>query len=174
MSYMLLPLKRYAEFSGRSRRMEYWMFVLFQILVYAALMMLMVVLGGAAVLGGGDPTALAAAGGGALLVGAIYLLFSLAMLIPSLAAGVRRLHDTNRTGWWILAPLAPYVLMFVAFGMAANSPDSGAAGVLAMVSGLAVFGLAITLLIFLLLDGTRGPNRYGADPKGGASAEVFA
>ncbi len=171
---MLLPLKRYAEFSGRSRRMEYWMFFLFQILVSMALMILLFSVGGAALFSGGDPTALAAAGGGFMLVMGLYMLFSLAMFIPSIAVGVRRLHDTNRSGWWLLAPLAPYVLMFVAVGMSASSPDSAAGGVLAMIGGLGVLVLGITLIVFLLLDGTRGPNRFGPDPKGGAAAEVFA
>lgn len=171
---MLLPLKRYAEFSGRSRRMEYWMFFLFQALVSTALMILLISVGGAALFSGGDPTALAAAGGSFMLIMGLYGLFSLAMLIPSIAVGVRRLHDTNRTGWWLLAPLAPYILMFVAVGLSASSPDSGAAGILAMVGGLAVLALGITLLVFMFLEGTRGPNRYGPDPKGRAPAEVFA
>jgi uncharacterized membrane protein YhaH (DUF805 family) len=173
MHWMLLPLKRYAEFSGRSRRKEYWMFVLFQILVSILLTVLIIALGGAAILGSSDPTALAAAGGGVALVGGLYFLFSIAMFIPSLAVGVRRLHDTNRTGWWMLAPLLPYlVLIFGAFG-ASDASGGGAIAGLAIVAGLAVLVLGITLLVFLLLDGTRGPNRYGADPKGGASADIF-
>jgi uncharacterized membrane protein YhaH (DUF805 family) len=175
MHWMLMPLKRYAEFSGRSRRMEYWMFQLFMFLVYMAMVVLMIVLGGGAIMSGGDPTALAAAGGAALIVGLLYLLFALAMFIPALAVSVRRLHDTDRSGWWILAPLSGYVIMFIGAAMAAASPDNpGIGGVLAMVGMVAVIGLAIMLLVFMFLEGTRGPNRYGADPKGEALDQVFA
>ncbi|HEX6377225.1 MAG TPA: DUF805 domain-containing protein [Allosphingosinicella sp.] len=175
MNWMFLPLKRYAEFSGRSRRMEYWMFQLFMFLVYIALMLLMMILGGGALMSGGDPGAIAAAGGAAMIVLALYGLFALAMFIPSLAVTVRRLHDTNRSGWWILAPLAGYVVMAVGGAMAAGSPDNpGLGGILAMVGLVAVIGLGITLLVFMFLEGTRGPNKYGPDPKGEALDQVFA
>jgi uncharacterized membrane protein YhaH (DUF805 family) len=175
MNWMLMPLKRYAEFSGRSRRTEYWMFQLFLFLVYMALMVLMMILGGGALMAGGDPTSVMAAGGAALIVGGLYMLFALAMFIPNLAVSVRRLHDTNRSGWWILAPLAGYVIMAIGGVMAAGNPDNpGIGGVLAMIGMIAVIGLAITLLVFMFLEGTRGPNNYGPDPKGEALDKVFA
>jgi uncharacterized membrane protein YhaH (DUF805 family) len=175
MNWMLMPLKRYAEFSGRSRRMEYWMFQLFLILVYVALMVLMMVLGGGALMAGGDPNAMMAAGGAALIIFGLYMLFALAMFIPNLAVSVRRLHDTNRSGWWILAPLSGYVIMLIGTVMAAGSPDNpGLGGILAMIGMIAVIGLGLTLLVFMFLEGTRGPNQYGPDPKGEKLDEVFA
>jgi uncharacterized membrane protein YhaH (DUF805 family) len=88
---------------------------------------------------------------------------------------VRRLHDTNRSGWWILAPIAGYVIMVVGGLMAAASPDNpGLGGALAMVGIVAVLGLGLTLLVFMFLEGTRGPNNYGPDPKGEALDQVFA
>jgi uncharacterized membrane protein YhaH (DUF805 family) len=175
MNWMFLPLKRYAEFSGRSRRMEYWMFQLFLILVYVALMVLMMVVGGGAMMAGGDPSAVMAAGGAALIIGGIYMLFALAMFIPNLAVSVRRLHDTNRSGWWILAPLSGYVIMVIGGVMAAGNPDNpGIGGILAMIGMIAVIGLGLTLLVFMFLEGTRGPNQYGPDPKGEALDKVFA
>lgn len=174
MNWMFLPLKRYAEFSGRSRRMEYWMFQLFMFLVYIAMIVLMMVVGGGAMMTG-DPSAAAAAGGAALIIFGLYGLFALAMFIPSLAVSVRRLHDTNRSGWWILAPLSGYVIMLIGTVMAAGSPDNpGLGGILAMVGLVAVIGLGITLLVFMFLEGTRGPNQYGPDPKGEALDKVFA
>lgn len=116
MDWMLLPLRRYAEFSGRSRRREYWMFTLFVVLVSIILTMIDMMLG------------LTTAAGGVLT-----LLFSLAVLVPSLAVGVRRLHDSERSGWWLLIGLVPFV------------------GV-------------IVLLVFMVLPGTRGANRFGPDP----------
>ncbi len=175
MNWMLLPLKRYAEFSGRSRRMEYWMFQVFMFLVYMAMVVLMMVVGGGALMAAGDPSTVAAAGGAAMIIFALYGLFALAMFIPSLAVSVRRLHDTNRSGWWILAPIAGYVIMVVGGLMAAASPDNpGFGGVLAIVGIVAVLGLGLTLLVFMFLEGTRGPNNYGPDPKGEALDQVFA
>jgi uncharacterized membrane protein YhaH (DUF805 family) len=109
MEWMLMPLKRYADFSGRSRRMEYWMFVLFQFLVTIVINVVMMIVGGTTVMAAGNaPGAILAAGGAFMIFGLVYLLFWLAMLIPSVAVGVRRLHDTGRSGWWMLAPLAGY------------------------------------------------------------------
>src|SRR3954465_2576628 len=71
MEYMFMPLKRYAEFSGRSRRMEYWMFFVFQFLIGIAFWVLMMIVGGAAMMGGGGPGALMAAGGGIMIVMAL-------------------------------------------------------------------------------------------------------
>ena len=169
-----MPLKRYADFSGRSRRMEYWMWVLFQILLYVGVMVLAVglVAGGAAAGDGGG--ALAAGGAGMVLMG-LYFLAWLAFLVPSIAVGVRRLHDTNRTGWWLLAPVLPSLLLIFAAGASLASPENMAAsGGLAMVAMLLVFVLSIVLLVFMLLDGTPGPNKYGPDPKGRGQSEVFA
>jgi uncharacterized membrane protein YhaH (DUF805 family) len=174
MEYMFLPLKRYAEFSGRSRRMEYWMWIVFQFLVGIAFWVLMMVVGGAALIGAGahSPGAVMAAGGGIMIVGALWALFGLAMIIPGLAVAVRRLHDTNRSGWWILAPIAGYILVWIGVGMAASGSSMGS--VLATVGMLVAAVLGLTVLVFMFLDGTQGPNRYGPDPKGRADAQVFA
>lgn len=177
MEFMFMPLRRYADFSGRSRRMEFWMWQLFQIIVYIIFVVLVMALGGGAMMmmgSGADATSAMAAGGIVLILTLVYGVYALAVLIPSIAVAVRRLHDTNRTGWWVLAPVAPYLLMIVAGGMVASSPDSaGAAGVLVLVSMVAVLALALVLLVFYLLDGTPGPNDYGPDPKG-RGAEVFS
>lgn len=176
MHWMLLPLKRYAEFSGRSRRMEYWMFFLLQILLGVAFWILIAIAGGSALMmGGSDPEAMMAAGGAVMIVFGLYGLVSLALIIPGIAVTVRRLHDTNRTGWWVLAPIAGYVIMFIGGIMAAASPDNpGLGGILALVGGIAAFILALVLLVFMFLEGTRGPNNYGPDPKGEQLDQVFA
>ena len=175
MHWMFLPLKRYAEFSGRSRRTEYWMFFLFQILLGVAFWVLLAIVGGSALMTGGDPTALAAAGGAAMIIFALYGLVSLALIIPAIAVTVRRLHDTNRTGWWVLAPIIGYVIMFIGGIMAAGSPDNpGLGGILALIGGITALVLALVLLVFMVLEGTRGPNNYGPDPKGEALDQVFA
>ena len=93
--YAMMPLRKYADFSGRARRSEYWWFVL-------GLMVIGFVVGlleGAIGLGG------SAIGP----YGFLTLAFYLAILIPSIAVGVRRLHDTGRSGWWLLIGLVPLI-----------------------------------------------------------------
>jgi uncharacterized membrane protein YhaH (DUF805 family) len=176
MEWMLMPLKRYADFSGRSRRQEYWSWVLFQVIIYVAVLVLMVLVGGSAMMTG-DVRSAMAVGGIAMIVIALYAIWELAVIIPSIAVAVRRLHDTNRSGWWILAPLVPYLVAFVAaIGGVSSGSGSGvmAAGLITMLCMLAALVLGIVLLVFMFLDGTPGANRYGPDPKGRGEAAVFA
>jgi uncharacterized membrane protein YhaH (DUF805 family) len=101
LEWALEPWKKYAVFRGRARRKEFWFFHLF---CYIATFFL------------------------ALLVNDDFAsLFILAFYLPSLAVSVRRLHDTDRRGWWFLCPVANF--------------------------------------IFFCFAGTRGKNRFGADPK---------
>lgn len=166
MEYMFLPLKRYAEFSGRSRRMEFWMWTLFVFLLWIAFFVVMVAVAGAALMTGGGVRSLMAMGGGIVIIGALAFLVWLALLIPSLAVGVRRLHDTERSGWW----LGGLVILDI---VSAVLRGTGAGGLATIVS-LVVLLWAIVLIVFYCLDGTKGPNKYGPDPKGGVNAEVFA
>jgi uncharacterized membrane protein YhaH (DUF805 family) len=175
MEWMFLPLKRYAEFSGRSRRKEYWMFALFQFLLGIVFWIALTMVGGAMIMAGANVQSIAAGGSTLLLVLGVYSLVMLALIIPAIAVGARRLHDTNRSGWWLIAPMAPYILSFVGLSLAASSGSaSGAAGLLVMLGGLGAFGLGITLFVFMLLEGTKGPNRFGEDPKAPSHQEVFA
>ena len=174
MEWMFLPLKRYAEFSGRSRRMEYWMFVLFQFLLVAVFWVLLAMIGGTALITG-DLGAVMAAGGAIMIVFALFGLVWLALLIPGIAVGVRRLHDTGRTGWWVLAPLAGWLISFLGSMMAASSPDApGTGAILALIGSLVTLALGLLVFVFMLLEGTRGPNRFGEDPKAQVHSEVFA
>jgi uncharacterized membrane protein YhaH (DUF805 family) len=92
---MLLPLKRYAEFSGRSQRKEYWMFTLGIIIAEVAIMIVEGMLGINRMVVG--------------IYGPILSLFMLALIIPSLAVSIRRLHDTDKSGWFLLLGLIPFV-----------------------------------------------------------------
>jgi uncharacterized membrane protein YhaH (DUF805 family) len=94
MSWFIEALKKYAVFSGRSRRKEYWYFVLFVVIISIVLGMIDGLLG----------TYHRSTGAGLLSS-----IFSLAVLIPSIAVSVRRLHDIDRTGWWVLISLVPLV-----------------------------------------------------------------
>ena len=113
MNWFLKALKNYAGFSGRSQRSEYWYFVLFYMLIYIAL------------------TAVDYfAGLGAAGIGLLSTIFSLAMLIPSLAVSVRRLHDTDRSGWWILIGFVPVIgfIVLLVFFVMDSTPGSNRFG----------------------------------------------
>ena len=127
MDWMTMPFRRYAEFSGRSRRKEYWMFTLLLIIVNVLVGIVELSLGLAGTMG----------------YGPLSLVVLLAVFIPSIAVSVRRLHDTGRSGWWLLLVFLP------------------------IIGGL-------VLLVFFVLEGTRGPNEYGPDPKRSGAGEAAA
>jgi uncharacterized membrane protein YhaH (DUF805 family) len=129
MEWATLPLKKYMQVQGSSRRKEYWFFFLLMLAVYIVAGMVDGILGMGGLIGG--------------LYGPLTLLAALFFIIPSFAVGIRRLHDTNRSGWWILIGFVPLIG-------------------------------ALVLLYFFILEGTRGPNDYGADPKEGEAAAPHA
>ena len=177
MEWMLLPLKRYFEFSGRSRRMEYWMFFLFQVLLWIALTILAgVIAGGAGLLAGASGEAGTNMVGVLLsmgIIGILMLVVWLGLLVPAIAVAVRRLHDTNRSGFWLFLAIAPYILGYIIVIMGAASESTGLAAVGGLISLLGLIG-GIVLLVFMFLPGTVGPNRYGPDPKAAEHAAAAA
>ncbi len=101
LSWYIGALKKYAIFNGRSRRLEYWTFTLISGLIVAGL-----------------SVADASMGNYPPFLSAIY---GLAVLIPAIAVTVRRLHDTDRSGWWLLISLVPLLgqlvlLLFMLIG----------------------------------------------------------
>jgi uncharacterized membrane protein YhaH (DUF805 family) len=102
MEWMLMPLRRYAEFSGRSQRKEYWMFSLGILIAYALLFGLLSI-----GLLGGKEDAGAGMFSGAFMI--IIMIFVVGIFIPSLAVQVRRFHDQDKSGWFILLNLIPYL-----------------------------------------------------------------
>lgn len=94
MNWYLAVLKKYAVFEGRARRKEYWFFALFNILISLGLGMI------------DAATGTFSAEGGVGLLGGLY---ALAVLVPAIAVSVRRLHDTDRSGWWVLIVLIPLI-----------------------------------------------------------------
>ncbi|MFN4096003.1 MAG: DUF805 domain-containing protein [Sphingomonas sp.] len=173
MEWMILPFKRFFDFRGRSRRKEFWMYTLFVVIVSIVLSILDSMLGlGGDMSGSSDVTDGSAAVGGALSGGLLANLFSLITIIPSLAVSVRRLHDVDRTGWWVLLPLLPVFVGAVAMGIGAAQMamggGTGMGGIALVGGGLLLVGLicAIVLLVWYCTAGTPGPNRFGEDPKG--------
>lgn len=94
MNWYLDVLKNYATFGGRARRKEFWFFTLFNVLISIGLTII-----------DGITGLLNAAIG----IGVLSGLYSLAVLIPSIAVTARRLHDTDRSGWWILIAFLPII-----------------------------------------------------------------
>ena len=143
--WAMLPLSKYADFSGRAPRAEYWWFYLLYVVIYTVASIIGSLIGLTTILRG---------------------LVVLALFVPLLAAGVRRLHDSDRSGWWMLGPLIPLTIGLVLAGPAVMSGGMGAAlGVagLFMVAGAIV---GVVIFVFLVLPGTTGANRFGGDPYG--------
>jgi uncharacterized membrane protein YhaH (DUF805 family) len=118
---------KYATFSGRARRSEFWFWALFAFLVNTVVAIIVSATGGYSI---NTETMMPEFGATYLLV----VVVGLALLLPNLAVTVRRLHDTDRSGFWWFIGLVPFVG-------------------------------AIVLLVFMILEGTRGPNRFGPDPR---------
>ncbi len=148
MYWMLMPLRRYAEFSGRSRRKEYWMFVLGYSLLLLGVTLIFGLTGGFS--GFTDNAGTTAPNGAMMVFFAVVGLIGLAILVPTLAVQVRRLHDRDMSGWWLLG-----------FYVASAIPFVG-------------FIASIALLVITILPGTAGPNRFGPDPKKPIDTDVFA
>lgn len=94
MGWFLLAMRKYAVFQGRSRCKEYWMFFLIILIIGIIVVIVESVLG----LAPADDT------------GILTLLFQLIVLVPSIAVGIRRMHDTDHRGWWLLFPIVNLVL----------------------------------------------------------------
>ena len=126
--YLKVMRDNYANFKGRARRKEYWMYNLIFTVLFIALMTIMF-----SVLSFSDETGIET-GPGVYLTVILVIVFLFAHFIPSIALTVRRLHDTGKSGWWYLIVFVPYLGNFVIF-------------------------------IFTLIDGDRGDNKYGSNPK---------
>lgn len=114
LNWYLEVLRKYAVFSGRARRKEYWTFFLFNLVIGAGLSLLQ---GIAGIAGDGDHRVLV-------------FMYALAVLVPSIAVTVRRLHDTNRSGWWLLIGLVPVVgvIVLLAFMVQDSQPSENQYG----------------------------------------------
>ena len=141
MNWYLKVIKQYADFSGRARRKELWMFVLFNMIFANAIMVLENVLGITTFNFANATMILDKLLGtttfdlyGGVGYGWLYLIYNLATFIPSLAAGVRRLHDIGKNGWRYFVGLIP-------------------------LAGL------IILLVWFCRDGQTGKNKWGPNPK---------
>ena len=108
MNWYVKVLKQYVDFSGRAQRMEFWMFQLFNLLISIGLAIVDAILG----------------------LGILQMVYALAVLLPSIAVGARRLHDTNRSGWWLLLAFIPVIgiIVLIVFWVQDSDPGSNAFG----------------------------------------------
>jgi uncharacterized membrane protein YhaH (DUF805 family) len=115
MNWWLTAMKKYVDFSGRARRTEYWMFMLFN-MIFGTVAFVLDILLSSATDGAG--------------FGVFYSLFSLAIMIPSLSVTVRRLHDVGKSGWWILISLIPFIggIWLFVLTISASQPGENAYG----------------------------------------------
>ncbi|MBV9044523.1 MAG: DUF805 domain-containing protein [Alphaproteobacteria bacterium] len=157
-------LRKYATFGGRARRSEYWYFFLFSLLLRIAASIVDVIVFG----GGPDPEAMAAR------TPAFESVINLVLFLPSLSVAVRRLHDTNRSGWLMfgfilyLVVVAAGVFLGFASAFATHTEPSETAIAVAVALALGAAAYGLFLFVLTVLDGTPGDNRYGPDPKGRA------
>ena len=180
---MFQPLVKYVDFEGRASRAEFWQWVLFTILVSIGLGggLFFFLFHGMA-LGAGFPSVFFPH---FFMFGPPVGLIHLALLLPTLAVSVRRLHDSNRTGWWLILPHVVSVVAITAFiavngarligAMTQGESMSESQVVVFLVQffgGLFLFVILPVLLsqlllfIFFVLDGTPRNNRFGPDPRG--------
>lgn len=115
MNWYIQVWKKYAIFGGRARRKEYWFFVLFNIIAVFILAFIDALLGTFSQETG---------------VGLLSGVYSLAVLIPSIAVAVRRLHDTDRVGWWVLIGLIPLIgaIVLIIFFVLDSTPGDNRFG----------------------------------------------
>jgi len=110
-NWFITAVKKYATFSGRSQRSEYWYFLLFYLIIYVVLAIIDGVTGSYSMQAG---------------IGLLTGILSLALFLPSLAVTVRRLHDTDRSGWWILIGLIPLIGGIILIVFLAQDSTAGA------------------------------------------------
>jgi len=192
------PLVKYADFQGRARRSEFWLWVLFRFVLSRFVSALAFAFIGPGFMQfslhakdyAGDPEQFLRAYFAALSpmmhVLPFLSLIGLALLLPTLAVKVRRLHDINRSGWWALLPyvtLFAGLIVFCILGgttvfttLAAHPhgdlPDSDTLKLVFGFIGTAFLCILlpeiiawIVMLVFFVTEGTKGPNRFGPDPK---------
>jgi uncharacterized membrane protein YhaH (DUF805 family) len=162
MRWYLEAMKKYAVFSGRARRKEYWMFALMNLLIAFVLGIVEGILG---IASNSDESVL----------GTVYIL---ATLIPAIAVGVRRMHDTDHSGWWLLVPIVNLIFAVQAGQQGPNrfgpDPKEPVVGGAAVAVGVEAVGYGPPLAqtgapAFCVLCGSRFPENAAYCPGCGAA-----
>ena len=141
MKWFIKVLKQYADFKGRARRKEYWMFSLFSLIIGVIITLIEIITGTFNYL---------------VNIGPLSALFSLLIFIPSISVNVRRLHDVGKSGWIIILPSFLFFITILFFGLIKERID------LFLIIPLAG---SIWYLILMFRDSVPGSNQYGENPK---------
>lgn len=176
-------ISKYAIFGGRARRSEYWWFWLFSSLLLVIPLIIMgvvtLVLEGRFFMGPGE-TSGALTQAIDLIIVMIIALISLFLLIPSLAVQTRRLHDTGRSGWWLVwgfvASIALEIAVIAVLGIGYSELNtweqireafgvSVVGAIVMLLFYLAEVGISLAIFIFSLQDSHKDENKYGPSPK---------
>ena len=144
MQWILMPFQRLTDFSGRSRRTEFWLFWLVALILQMITSYIDTATGQPNLLGGMGPVTLVA---------------TLILLTPAATVGIRRLHDIGRSGWWMLLFGLPYLGWLVSIETGSQS----------VITSLALLLGSVILLVLLVQPGTPAENAFGPDPKSGAA-----
>jgi len=109
MNWYIEVLKKYAVFSGRARRKEFWMFNLFSFLICIGLIIIESIIG---------------------TPGLLTMVYSLAILLPAIGVSIRRLHDIGKSGWWLLITFVPLIgaIVYLVFMLLDSKPDENEYG----------------------------------------------
>ncbi len=149
MKYYIKALKNYANFEGRARRKEYWLFILVSLLIVSVLIII--------------DTFIEEKFN--LKVDILSTLYSLFILIPSLSVTTRRLHDIDKNGWWQLISIIPNILTNFLVMEKRIYTSSIIGLILTLIILLSsIIGL-IWILLYMVREGQSGDNKYGEDPK---------
>lgn len=165
MGDMFLALRKYADFSGRASRREYWMFQLLNMLISYVLRAVLMI-GQSLPLQDGTPDVVL------VIFSGLGLLVTLGLFIPNLAVSVRRLHDIGKSGKLLFLNIIPFALVIpsiIFFYMIVDKTSQNLMPIGIIVIGICILSflaLTIMFLVFNCMEGTPGPNKYGPNPYG--------
>ena len=161
MKYFLYCLQHYADFNGRARRSEFWYFQLFNVLVFIAIYLIIMAI--KRVIG--------------IDLGFLWAGYSITLLIPNFAVTARRLHDTNRSGWWQLLTIITglitsglvitfvYLIFLCAIWGIDIFKEEDPLSILLFIAIICHIAAEILLLVWYCRDSQQGVNRFGPNPK---------
>ena len=158
MNHYLACWKKYAVFTGRASRAEFWSWCLWNMALFFLISLLLMFLSTNALNASppGNPSSFPMA---AMTIFVVVRLYILVSLLPWIGVTVRRLHDQNRSGWWILLALLPLI-----WGTIRPEDDQDGAVWWTLLNVICTLG-GIILLVIQTTPGTEGENRFGAPPE---------
>ncbi|MBO7571689.1 MAG: DUF805 domain-containing protein [Bacteroidales bacterium] len=170
MKYFIKCWKHFADFKGRARRKEYWMFLLFNYIIsfalgmvyYVGLILQLTNSADAEYYSGGSSSMLWTGGGLVFVFFCIMVIYCWMSLIPTLAVIVRRLHDIGRKGTWLW--LLVFLILFYGI-LLSNVFSVTVVVVVGILITILSMGISVLMIVLGCIDGHKGENQYGPNPK---------